>query len=105
MASINEGFVEDDDTKEKLEDERPKSPKELVIGDIFDVEIDYSKVHKRPLFFAAISGNHSIIPCNCNPHFKIIYIFLFSLMGSLHSWNLHWMVFAFSTTASARSKC
>lgn len=64
MATNNEGFVEDEDLKgEKEKEEEPptnkpptKSIKEIV-EDIFDVEIDYSKARKAPLFIATISGN------------------------------------------------
>lgn len=63
MATINEGFIEDEDlkgVKEKHEEPQTKSIKEVVC-DIFDVEIDYSKARKAPLFIATISGNHSIV--------------------------------------------
>lgn len=59
MASVNEGFVEDEDLKEVKEkhDKESKSTKEPV-EDIFDVKIDYSKARKAPIIIATISGNN-----------------------------------------------
>ena len=61
MASVNEGFVGDDDVKEKGELDPQISPLPSKVVDIIGVEIDYSAARKAPLFIAAISGKSSSV--------------------------------------------
>ena len=61
MASVNEGFVGDDDVKEKGELDPQNSPLPSKVVDIIGVEIDYSAARKAPLFIAAISGQSSSV--------------------------------------------
>ncbi len=56
MASVNEGFVGDDDGKEKAELERQNSPVPSKSINIIGDDIDYSTARKAPLFIAAVSG-------------------------------------------------
>jgi len=54
MASINEGFVGDDD-KKKLESTRTATA-EPQTNVIREMEIDYSKAKNAPIIGAALSG-------------------------------------------------
>lgn len=58
MASVNEGFVPDDDVKERGQlEHQSDSPVPLKkLDDVLDITIDYSAARKPPLFIAAIAG-------------------------------------------------
>lgn len=60
MASVNEGFVADEDVNlEKSQDlESRNSSASAKAREILGGDIDYSAARKAPLFIATIAGNH-----------------------------------------------
>ena len=60
MATVNEGFVADDDgSQEKSHTFESKNQPVSKALDILGSEIDYSAARKAPLFIATIAGNAS----------------------------------------------
>ena len=106
MATVNEGFVADEDGIQEKRHTFTES-KNLPLSkslDILGSEIDYSTARKAPLFIATIAGNatHKLF-------IEEVMIltrdsFSCSFLGCFYSWKFAWMVVTCPASASTNSE-
>jgi hypothetical protein len=106
MATVNEGFVADEDGIQEKSHTFTES-KNLPLSKSIDLlgnEIDYSTARKAPLFIATIAGNANVHKLFIEEVLILIRdSFSCSFLGCFYSWKFSWMVVTCPASASTNS--